>query len=225
MDELFERSISLLGKGCFEKIKNKKILIFGIGGVGSAAFEALIRTGFKKFSIVDFDVVAPSNLNRQVLYSYNDIGKNKVDVAKGYALNAVKDIEINTFKCKAQDYSFENDIDFVIDAIDDIDGKLYIAKSCEKLKIPFIISLGMAQRFDPSKVCITKLNKTYNDPFAKKIRYIYKQSGLLLSQMDVIFSSETPTTFEGKLNSIITVPSAAGLNIAYFVIKHFLKEE
>ena len=225
MDELFERTIGLLGENCFNKIKNKKVLIFGVGGVGSSAFQALARTGIRNFSIVDFDVVAPSNLNRQILFSYDDIGKNKVDVAKGYIENAVKDVTINVFNCKAQDYSFENDIDFVVDAIDDINGKLYIAKCCEERNIPIIISLGMARRFDPSKVCITTLNKTYNDPFAKKIRYIYKKSGLLLSRMNVVFSSENPTESNGKLNSIITVPSAAGLNIAYFVLKHFLKEE
>lgn len=225
MDELFERSIGLLGQNNFEHIKNKKILIFGLGGVGGTAFEALARTGFCNFVLVDFDKVSTSNLNRQILYKHEDIGKNKVEVAKSYILSINCDAKVETQNCKAQDFSFDKNIDFVIDAIDDIDGKLFIAKKCDELQIPYVVSLGMANRFDPSKVYVTTLDKTYNDPLAKKIRYIYKQSGLSLGKVNVVFSKEDPESFEGKLNSIITVPSSAGLNIAYYVIKHFLKEE
>jgi len=225
MDNIYERSLGLLGQEAFDKIQKKHIVIFGIGGVGSSALETLARTGFKRISIVDFDNVSASNLNRQILYSASDIGKSKVEIAKNYIENITKEIFIDTYCCKAQDYNFENDIDFVIDAIDDIDGKLYIAKSCLEKHIPFIVSLGMANRFDPSKVYITTLNKTFNDPLAKKIRYIYKQNSLSLSQINVVSSAEEPVKFEGKLNSIMTVPCSAGLNIAYYVIKHFLKEE
>lgn len=225
MVNIFERSIGLLGNDSFDKIKDKKILIFGVGGVGSAAFESLLRTGFSKFVLVDFDTVSASNLNRQLLYFYNDIGKNKVEIARNYAKMINPEVDIEIHCCKAQDYNFDTHVDYVIDAIDDIDGKLFVAQKCIENNVPFIVSLGMANRFDPSKVCVTTLNKTFNDPLAKKIRYIFKQKGISLSLIKVVLSTEDPVPFEGKLNSIMTVPSAAGLNITNSIIKHFIEEE
>lgn len=224
MNSLFERSIGLLGKEKYDQISTKVICIFGVGGVGCTALESLARTGFRKFILVDFDFVSLTNLNRQILYGLEDVYLPKVICAKKYLLNIDPEIEVETFNMKAQDFDFNRQIDFVIDAIDDVDGKTKIVLECEKNKIPYIVSLGMANRYDPSKVSITTLDKTFNDPLAKKIRYTFKENGISLSQVNVVFSLENPGEFEGKLNSIMMVPSSAGLNIAYYVLKHFMEE-
>ena len=223
MDKMFDRSLGLLGEENYNAIADKSICIFGLGGVGGTAIEALVRTGVKKVILVDFDNVDITNLNRQILYTQNDVGNPKVECAKKRLMDLSPSLEVLTYNCKAQDFDFSEKIDFVIDAIDDVDGKVYIAKKCVENEIPFIVSLGMANRFDPSKVRISTLNKTYNDPLAKKIRYIFKQNGLLLNAINVVWSEESSVPFEGKLNSIMTVPSAAGLNIAYYVIDYFMK--
>lgn len=225
MDDIFERSIGLIGKENFEVIKDKVVAIFGLGGVGGTALESLARTGFEEFLIIDFDLVSSSNINRQILYTSEDIGKAKVEAAKNKLLKINKNISVETFSIKAQDFDFNRKIDFVIDAIDDVNGKLFIAQKCEENSIPYIICLGMANRFDPSKVCISTLNKTYNDPLAKKVRHLFKESGLIINKVHVVFSLETAQSFDGKLNSIMTVPSSAGLNIAYYLISYFVKGE
>lgn len=224
MDNAFDRSIGLLGEEKYNIIKDKTVCIFGLGGVGGTAIEALVRTGLKKVILVDFDKVDISNLNRQILYIRKDVGKDKAECAKERLISINPDLEVISYKCKAQEFDFNQKIDFVIDAIDDVDGKVFIAKNCIEKCIPFLISLGMANRFDPSKVRVSKLNKTFNDPLAKKIRYIFKQNAISLNAINVIWSEESNVPFSGKLNSIMTVPSSAGLNIAYYVINYFIKE-
>ena len=224
MDNAFDRSIGLLGEEKYNVIRDKTVCIFGLGGVGGTAIEALARTGFKKVILVDFDKVDISNLNRQILYTRKDVGKDKAECAKERLVSINPDLEVISYKCKAQEFDFNQKIDFVIDAIDDVDGKVFIAKNCIEKNIPFLISLGMANRFDPSKVRVSKLNKTFNDPLAKKIRYIFKENAISLNAINVIWSEESSVPFNGKLNSIMTVPSSAGLNIAYYVINYFIKE-
>ena len=129
---MFERSIGLLGEDNFNLIQDKVIAVFGLGGVGGTALEALARTGFQHFLIVDFDKVDPTNLNRQILYTAKDIGRNKVEVAKERILSINPDADIKEFNLKAQGFDFNQKIDFIADAIDDVDGKLFLAKKAEK---------------------------------------------------------------------------------------------
>ena len=218
MNNIYARSIGLLGEDNFKLIQNKIIAVFGLGGVGGTALEALARTGFKHFIIVDFDKVDASNLNRQILYTAKDIGKNKVDVAKERLLSINEEIEIKTFNCKAQDFDFNQNIDFVVDAIDDVEGKLFILEKSQERGIPSIMSLGMANRFNPEQVHVSKLNQTRNDPLAKKIRYMAKQTGLDLSKINVVISDEIPQQNKEKLYSTMMVPSSAGLTIAKFIL-------
>ena len=170
--DIFARSIGLLGEDDFNKLQDKVIAVFGLGGVGGTALEALARTGVAHFIIVDFDKVDPSNLNRQILYTSKDILKDKVEAAKERLLMINPDLDIKTFKGKAQEFDFNQKIDYIVDAIDDVEGKLFLAKKAQEYNIPSIMSLGMANRFDPSKVKIAKLNQTHSDPLAKKIRYM-----------------------------------------------------
>ena len=219
MNNIFDRSIGLLGEENFNLIQDKVIAVFGLGGVGGTALEALARTGFKNFILIDFDKVDPSNLNRQILYIAKDIGRNKVEAAKERILSINADANIKTFNGKAQDFDFNQKIDYIVDAIDDVEGKLFIINKAQELNIPSIMSLGMANRFDPSKVKIAKLNQTHNDPLAKKIRYLAKQEGLDLSKISVVISEELPQKNGEKLYSTMMVPSSAGLSIAKYILE------
>ena len=216
--EIFARSIGLLGDENFKKIQDKVIAIFGLGGVGGTALEALARTGFQHFILVDFDKVDSSNLNRQILYVYEDIGKTKVEVAKKRILSINPDADIKVYNLKAQEFDFNQKIDFIVDAIDDVNGKLYLLKKSQEKEIPSIMSLGMANRFNPEQVKICKLNQTKNDPLAKKIRYMAKKEELDLSLINVVISEEIPQKNGEKLYSTMMVPSSAGLSIAKFIL-------
>ena len=216
--EIFARSIGLLGDENFKKIQDKVIAIFGLGGVGGTALEALARTGFQHFILVDFDKVDSSNLNRQILYVYEDIGKTKVEVAKKRILSINPDTDIKVYNLKAQEFDFNQKIDFIVDAIDDVDGKIYLLKKGQEKEIPSIMSLGMANRFNPEQVKICKLNQTKNDPLAKKIRYMAKKEELDLSLINVVISEEIPQKNGEKLYSTMMVPSSAGLSIAKFIL-------
>ena len=216
--EIFARSIGLLGDENFSRIQDKVIAIFGLGGVGGTALEALARTGFQHFILVDFDKVDSSNLNRQILYVYEDIGKTKVEVAKKRILSINQDADIKVYNLKAQEFDFNQKIDFIVDAIDDVNGKLYLLKKAQEKEIPSIMSLGMANRFNPEQVKICKLNQTKNDPLAKKIRYMAKKEELDLSLINVVISEEIPQKNGEKLYSTMMVPSSAGLSIAKFIL-------
>ena len=223
--QIFERSIGLLGEENFNLITDKVITIFGLGGVGGTALEALARTGFQHFLIVDFDKVDATNLNRQILYIAKDIGRNKVEAAKERILAINPDADIKVFNAKAQDFDFNQKIDFAVDAIDDVDGKLFILKKVQENDIPSIMSLGMANRFNPEQVRVSKLNQTRNDPLAKKIRYMAKKAELDLSQINVVVSEEIPQKNAEKLYSTMMVPSSAGLTIAKYILNSIIDKK
>ena len=220
--KMFSRSIGLLGEDNFNLIQEQVIAVFGLGGVGGTALEALARTGFQHFLIIDFDKVDASNLNRQILYTTKDVGRNKVDVAKERLLAINPDIDIKTFNMKAQNFDFNQRIDYLVDAIDDVDDKLFLLHKAQENSIRSIMSLGMANRFNPEQVHISKLNQTRNDPLAKKIRYLAKKAALDLSQINVVISEEIPQQNKEKLYSTMMVPSAAGLTIAKFILNSII---
>ena len=226
MSTYLDKSIQLLGEQNIKSLESKVILLIGLGGVGGTALEALARSGFKKFILIDCDKVDESNLNRQILYTRNDIGKNKVDAAKEHLLKINNEFEIKTINTKVEETTLDElklgKIDFIIDAIDYIPGKLHIIEYSLKNKIPFISSLGMGNRLNPEEVTLTKLNKTENDPLAKKLRYEAKQKGLDLKEINVVFSEEVPLIKSPKPASMMMVPSTAGLIIAKYVLSTIL---
>ena len=222
MSDYLDRSKQLLGEEKIKALEDKVILVIGIGGVGGTALEALARSGFKKFILIDSDIVDETNLNRQILYTAADVGKEKVIVAKERLLSINSGLEIKTITAKIGETKLEHlnlgKVDFVVDAIDFVEGKLHIYEFAQTNHIPFISSLGMGNRFNPESVTITKLNKTENDPLAKKIRYLAKQKGLDLKEIPVVFSKEVPAIKSPKPASMIMVPSTAGLLIAKYVL-------
>ena len=226
MSTYLDKSIQLLGEQNIKSLETKVILVIGLGGVGGTALEALARSGVKNFVLIDFDKVDESNLNRQILYTMADVGKNKVDVAKDHILKLNSNLSVTTFNTKVEETTLDNlklgKVDFIVDAIDYIPGKLHIIEFAIKNKIPFITSLGMGNRLNPEDVCVTKLNKTENDPLAKKLRYEVKQKGLDLKEVNVVFSKEIPLIKSPKPASMIMVPSTAGLLIAKYVLSTIL---
>ena len=223
MANMNDRTIKVLGNDKVNSFENKVILVAGLGGVGGTALEALARTGFTNFILIDFDKVDESNLNRQILYTRNDVGKEKTEVAKVKLLSINPNIKIETISSKIDEGSFakfDKKVDFIVDAIDFVKGKLEIYKFAIENSIPFISSLGMGNRIDPSKVVIAKLNQSTGDPLARKIRYEAKQLSLDLSKINVVYSKEEPLLKSATPGSIITVPSAAGLLMAKYVIEN-----
>ena len=222
MSNYLDRSRQLLGEDKINSLESKVILVIGVGGVGGTALEALARSGFKKFVLIDSDKVDVSNLNRQVLFTSEDIGKEKVVAAKERLLKINPSFDVKTFVTKVGEVKLDEldlgKIDFIVDAIDFVDGKLHIYEYAQNKYIPFISSLGMGNRVDPEYVTLTKLNKTENDPLAKKIRYLAKQKGLDLKEIPVVFSNETPILKSPKPASMMMVPSTAGLLIAKYVL-------
>ena len=228
MNEQFIRTIGLLGEEAYQKLSHAHILVCGLGGVGGTALEALARSGVSSFTLVDFDKVAPSNLNRQILYTSNDIDKPKVEIAKKRILDINKSIKVVMINNKVSEEllkSMPKEYSYIIDAIDDIKGKVELVKFAFKNNIPIITSLGMANRLDPSKVVITSLNKTTIDPLARKLRYELKKAGIDTGKVDVAFSKEEPIKDGNNLHSMMMVPSASGLAIASHVIKQLINKE
>lgn len=226
MNDYLEKSKQLLGEEKINSFSDKVILIVGIGGVGGTALESLARSGFKNFIILDSDEVDVSNLNRQILFKASDVKKDKVLAAKEHLLEINPELHIKTIKAKIGENSFGSliceKIDFIVDAIDYVPGKLEIYDFALKNNINLISSLGMGNRLDPEKVTITTLNKTENDPLAKKLRYEARHMGLDIKKIPVIFSKEEPLLKSPKPASMIMVPSTAGLLIAKYVLTTIL---
>jgi len=221
------RSELLLGKEAIEILANAKGIIFGIGGVGGSAFEALIRHGIQNLTIIDFDVVDSSNLNRQVLYTSNDLGKLKVICARERALtvNPAAKITIISDKITPATTLDFSDYDFVVDAIDDVKAKIHIIKECLNSNSIFVSSLGMGNRLDPSQISLTTLNKTENDPLARVIRVELRKQNLELRNVTVVFSKESPIRREKPIGSTYIVPNTAGIHIASLIVKKLIEKE
>ena len=218
----FERTLGLLGENTFNKICESKICLVGLGGVGGTVFETLIRSGFNDIMIIDYDVVSESNLNRQVLYTLKDLNQNKVEIAKKRALSINIDAKITSINSNINDLDLEiiknYHPSFIIDAIDNVEGKIRLAQFAASNGIEIIMSLGMANRLDPSQVKISRLDKTTHDPLAKKMRYEIKQNGLDTKAIKVVYSLEEPLKDLNKLHSMMMVPSEAGLLIVKEII-------
>lgn len=208
-------------------IKNKSILIIGLGGVGSYALETLVRSGIENITIVDSDVIDITNLNRQLMSLNSNIGKSKVSVWK----ERIKDINpnckidaINKFITKDNlSILFNKKYDYVIDACDTLETKKELIKYCLNNKIKIISSMGMGNRLDSTKIKITTLDKTSYDPLAKKLRTLFKKENISL-KVKVICSFEQPKKVK-KIGSIAHVVATSGLLITNYIINDIIKEE
>lgn len=228
MEDINLRSKALY-KDKFEKIKNLKVALIGLGGVGSIIPISLIRSNVKSLLLIDKDKVELSNLNRQVGYDKNDINKYKGDVLKNKLslLNDNLSIDIKNEKIDEYfDFNIFSSYDYIVDCIDDIKAKILLIKYSLKNNKKIISSLGMGKKYFPSKIEITTLNKTYNDKLAKKLRYeLKKEENIDLKKIVVCFSSElNDESFDKNIiASSFFVPNTAGIMIASYIINDYLE--
>lgn len=224
-----ERSALLLGNEALEILKNKTVLVVGIGGVGSFCVEALARTGIGHLILVDKDKVESSNINRQLLATTETIDQVKVIVMKKRIQTLNPECRVDTYDCfydcSMDEKIFSQKIDFVIDCIDSIKSKQDLAMACIQRDIPFLSSMGTARRLDPSKLEIMELEKTSYDPIAKRIRN-WKRKNKIRNKIWVVCSTEPPRPVEaGKpLPSMIFVPASAGLLLASECVKKLINK-
>ena len=222
MDRL-HRIRLLLGDMAIKKLQTKTVMVVGCGAVGSFAIEALSRSGIGNIILVDFDVVEQSNINRQLFALHSTIGRPKVDVAAARIADISPDINVQTFNM-FWDGASNPDVapDFVIDAIDSVPSKIALYRWCVAHNIPFIASMGAAQKTDMTQVKIDKLSKTTVCPLASRIRKLVRNENL--PDFPVVYSTQSPIKNDtGTLGSIITVTGDFGLRLANFVITELTK--
>ena len=211
----YDRSKKLFGVDVFEKFKDVKLILLGVGGVGSFALDALYNTGIKNITIVDFDTYEESNLNRQ-MGSFGNIGRIKVEALKE-KYPEVTPIHIKITPEWIDDFDFSS-YDYILDAIDDVKPKVHLIK---KHFTKIISTSGGAKRIDPSKIEYISIWDTYNDPFIKKIRTELKAQGFK-KKFKVIFSSELPMCLEK--GSFEGVTGSFGLMMASVTVQKLVKK-
>ena len=224
----FSRTQLLYGKNAMAKLAQSRIAVFGIGGVGGYVVEALARSNIGTLILVDYDKVEESNINRQIIALNSTIGKSKVDVLE----ERIKDINSGCKVIKIDKFIddknylelFDNNIDYFVDACDTVLVKKLVIKECLKRNIPFISSMGTGNKLDPSKLVITDIRKTVNDPLARILRKFVRDEKINKKVM-VLTSSELPIkTGDRTPGSTAFVPSSAGLLIASYIVRSFIKK-
>lgn len=229
MNTIFTRTEVAIGKDNLEKLKKSKVLIFGIGGVGSFSAESLARVGIGEISIVDFDVIDITNVNRQIHATTINIGKNKVD-EMGYRMSIINpEIKINKFKEKVSNENISTfnikDYDYVIDAIDDVPAKLAIIKYAYENRVKIISSMGAGRKMDPTRFKVADISKTNTCPLAKVIRVNLRKLGIKKG-VKTVFSSEVPSNKSSQLvGSLSFVPSVVGLIISSVIVRDLINSK
>ena len=207
-------------------IKNKHVLVIGLGGVGGYTVESLIRSGIEKITIVDYDKIDITNLNRQIIANMNNIGCFKVDEMEKRIISINPNCKIYKIKDKITieniDILFQNKIDYLIDACDTVSVKKELILKCIDKKIKFISCMGTGNKMDPSKLKIMDIRDTNYDPLARIIRKMVKDKKIK-DKIYVVASSEIPIKRD-KIGSNAYVPSTAGLLLTSYVINDIVGE-
>lgn len=232
MKEQFSRTRLLLGEAAMERLAGARVAVFGIGGVGGHAVEALVRSGVGEIDLIDSDTVSESNLNRQLIATHSTVGRYKVDVME----ERIKDINpqatVHKYQCfflpeNAGQFPFEA-YDYVVDAVDTVTAKIELVLKAQAAKVPVISSMGAGNKLDASAFRVADIYQTSVCPLAKVMRRELKKRGV--KHLKVVYSQEMPLTPEssGEMppegrravpGSVAFVPSVAGLIIAGEVVK------
>ncbi len=226
---MFDRLELLIGKDNIYKLNNSHIVVLGLGGVGGYVVESLVRSGVQKITIVDYDKIDISNINRQIIALKDNIGSLKVEEFEK-RIHQINDKvivnKINSFIDKDNiNELFKEKIDYFIDACDSIDTKKLVIDKCISNNIKFITCLGTGKRLDPSKLMICDIRKTNYDPLAKILRKYVKDNNIK-DKVLCCFSSEIPIKYEnGKIGSNSFVPPSAGLLITSYVVRDICKKD
>lgn len=225
--DAFLRTRFLIGDSAFEKLKNSKVAVFGVGGVGSFVVEALARVSIGSIDIFDYDKVDITNINRQLIALNSTVSMSKVEVMKERILNINPNAKVTCHEImfnssNAENYSFDN-YDYVVDAIDMISSKLLIIEKAKKQGVNIISSMGMGNKIDPTKIEISDIYNTSICPLARVMRRELKSRKI--KNLKVVYSKEMPIYKpKDKVNASISfVPSVAGLFIAGEIVKDIIK--
>ena len=246
-NQTFARFSMMVGEDGIEKLRNSRVIVFGVGGVGSYTVEALARSGVGHITMVDFDEISESNINRQLHSLRSTIGKSKIDVMKDRILDINPDCKVELVKRLVYDDINEvlgnNKYDFVVDAIDVIGSKINLIEYCVKNNINIISSMGFGNKMHPEMVEIAKIKNTSVCPMARTIRSILKKKGItnvpvafskeipVQPNKSELFKEELPTEFRenNKIPRKTTpgsnsfVPGTAGLVLASYVVRKLLE--
>lgn len=231
MENWYERTEMLLGKTAVEKIKASHVAVFGVGGVGSFAVEALVRAGVGRLTLVDAAQVSHSNRNRQIIATLDTVGRLKVEVMKERILTINPEAVVHTHHCfvlpgdTMEGISF-GEFSYVVDAVDTVTAKLELAIQAKKHGVPLISCMGTGNKLDPSRLEVTDIYRTSVCPLARVMRKELKAKGV--EELEVVYSREESRkpcyqVTEGKRRSVpgsvSFVPSSAGLLLAATVIR------
>lgn len=230
--ERFSRSEMLFGSEGMERLRHARVAVFGVGGVGGYAVEALARSGIGTLDIIDNDKVSESNINRQIIALENTVGQYKVDAARERILGINPEMEVNVHKLFFMpDTASEIDFslyDYVIDAIDTVTGKIEIIMRSKEAGVPVISSMGAGNKLDASLFQVTDIYETSVCPLARVIRRELKKRGV--RELKVVYSKEKPLSLKKEVaekaenapGSVAFVPSVAGLIMAGEVVKDLI---
>ena len=234
IDKRFEREEMLIGSAALERLSCARVCLFGVGGVGSYAAEALARAGVGEIDIVDNDTVSITNINRQLCALSSTVGQNKVDVVEKRLLDINPMLKVN----KYLDFVLPENIDkydfsaydYVIDAVDTVSAKLAIIEAAKKAGTAIISCMGTGNKLDPMALTVTDIQKTTTCPLARVMRRELKARGI--THLSVLYSTEVPIktgavsdTGKPVPASISFVPSVAGLIAAGEAIKYIIKTQ
>ena len=229
----FERTALLLGKASVERLARKRVAVFGVGGVGGFVCEGLVRAGIGAIDIVDKDIVAISNINRQLIALHSTVGKNKVDVLEERLKDINKDLIIKKYKCfflpEMSDTFDFREYDYVVDAIDTVTGKIELILKANEAGVPIISAMGAGNKLDPTAFQVSDIYKTSVCPLARVMRRELKKRGV--EKLKVVYSKEEPIKpqfEEGEEvvpGSVSFVPPALGLIIAGEIVKDLIRVE
>ncbi|PBG22791.1 tRNA cyclic N6-threonylcarbamoyladenosine(37) synthase TcdA [Clostridioides difficile] len=226
------RTSFLVGDDGIKKLNNSNIIVFGVGGVGSFTVEALARAGVGNITIVDFDDVDITNINRQIPALHSTVGRYKVDVMEERILDINPNINIKKIRSlynkDTSDEILTERYDYVVDAIDMVSSKIHIIETCEKKGLKIISSMGMGNKLDPTKIVVTDIHKTSTCPLAKVMRKELRDRGI--KKLKVVYSTEQPIELKKKVmngrkvtpGSVSFVPSVGGLIIASVIVNELL---
>lgn len=248
----FSRTQLLLGKDNMEKLHDAHVAVFGIGGVGGYVCEALVRSGVRRFDLIDDDKVCLTNLNRQIIATRKTVGKYKAEVMKERILEINPDCEVNVHKCfflpeNADEFDFDN-YDYIVDAVDTVTAKIELVMKAKEKNVPIICSMGAGNKLDASMFKVSDIYKTKVCPLAKVMRRELKKRGV--RKLKVVYSEEQPirpiedmsiscrthcicppgakhkcTERRDIPGSVAFVPSVVGLIIAGEIVKDICKTE
>lgn len=224
MKEEFSRTAKVIGEENLDKLNNAHVAVFGIGGVGGHAAEALVRAGIGNIDIIDSDTVSLSNINRQIVALHSTVGKLKVEVLKDRLIDINPDLNINVYPV-FYDESTENQFDFekydyIVDAIDSIASKIALIVNATEKNVKIISAMGAGNKLEPSLFEVSDIYKTSVCPLAKTMRYELKKRGV--KKLKCVYSKELPKVRTTPPGSLSFTPSVMGLIMAGEVVKDLI---